>query len=220
LPVYLGNILSNLSEKTSKDDTDDFNKLIGKIDKFSGFSSGIVSAKTSAEVSKVISNFAAPPASFISKRQESGIRLTLGAMPGLSFAYEKLDTLGASDGYKANVGLSLPIGLDVTTRLYEGKTGKRASIGLFLQVIDLGAMLNYRLQSSASTLPDKVGWSAIFSPGVSLSYGFPDSPWNIQVGYQRGPELRKITKEGNGALFPSDRYQIRLAYDIPLLRIR
>ncbi len=196
-----------------------FQPLITSIDKFSGFSSGIVSAKTSADVSKVISNFAAPPASFISKRQESGVRFTLGAMPGLSFAYEKIDTVG-SDGYKANVGLSLPIGLDITTRLCENKKGKRSSIGLFLQVIDLGAMLNYRLQSSANTLPDKVGWSAIFSPGVSISIGLPETPWSIQVGYQRGPELRKITKDGNGALLPSDRFQIRLAYDIPLLRIR
>jgi hypothetical protein len=141
-------------------------------------------------------------------------------MPGLSFAYEKLDTLGAKDDYKANIGLSLPVGLDISTRLCESKNGKRASIGLFLQVIDLGAMLNYRLQSSSNTLPDKVGWSAIFSLGVSLSYGFPESPWSIQLGYQRGPELRKITKDGNGALFPSDRIQIRFAYDIPLLRIR
>jgi hypothetical protein len=64
LPVYLGNILSNLS----KEEPTKLNNIIASIDKFSGFSSGIVSAKTSADVSKVISNFAAPPASFISKR--------------------------------------------------------------------------------------------------------------------------------------------------------
>jgi len=218
IPLHIDVILKSLNDfDPAVLIKSDYTEFLKNLDRLSSFSSGIVSAKTSEEVSVVIKSFAAPPASFINKRGD-GFRVTLGAMPAIYVASEKL-----KDDIKTtatNFGLSLPLGLDFTLlpKFFSVK-GNWASLGLFAQAIDLGAMLNYRLTTAANSLPDKVGWGAIFSPGVTLSLGLPKTPWNIQVGYQRGPELRKITKTGNGDLLASDRWLIRLAYDIPLLKI-
>jgi hypothetical protein len=202
------------------------NQIIKSIDGFSSFAAGIINAKTSEDINKVIKTYADPPASFIDKRTK-GFRVTLGGMPGIYIAGEKLDrrgkpvsSTGKLEKAKTNIGLSLPIGLDFSWAILSNKKGKNSSFGVFAQVIDLGAMLNYRLKTSASTLPNKVGWEAVLSPGVSFSFGIPQCPWTIQLGYQRGPALRRVVDaNANDNLVPSDRIQLRLAYDIPLLKI-
>jgi hypothetical protein len=104
---------------------------------------------------------------------------------------------------------------------FKNKAGKEnsSSVGIFAQIVDLGAVLNFRIGDSTSTLPDKIEFKQIFSPGISINYGFNNSPLNIGVGYQYSPELRKISKNGNEIYPNGNRLFLRLAWDIPLLNI-
>jgi hypothetical protein len=222
--LYIENILLYLStDKKIAEGT--LTDTFRSIDGFASFASGIVSAKTTEDVNEVIKTYADPPASFIDKRN-NGFRITIGGMPGLYIGREKItsDITPVStekiDESGTSIGLSLPVGLDFTWSAWANRKGNRGTIGLFAQAIDLGAMLNYRLKTNAKTLPNKVGWDAVLSPGLSVYYGIPQSPWTIQLGYQRVPALRRIIdKNTSDPLLPSDRFMLRFSYDIPLLRI-
>jgi len=193
----------------------DISELFKTVDGISGFASAIVSAKTSEEVNDAIKKYADPPASFITKR-DGKFHLILGGMPGLSLGMEQL--VGKKGVFKPVVGLTLPIGLDITFK--RKKANAKWSNGLFIQLIDLGSMLNYRLTTQESTLPDKIGLDAVFSPGAAFSFGFPKTPWTFQLGYQRGPKLRKVTTEAvTTELVQSNIINFRLVYDIPLKKI-
>ena len=217
LPVYLSNILSNFDSSKNSELANRFKK----IDNFSSFSAGIVSAKTSQDVNKVIKNYVASPATFTEKR-EVGFKINVNAMPGIKYDFEnttllKKDKTDSVSVTGQNIGLSLPVGIDFT--LF---SCSKVSYGLFVQAIDLGAMLNYRLTSNANTLPDSVGFKSVLSPGVSLSVGLPNTPLTIQLGYHWGPVLRNIT-DGKTVLASNTNtgsVHIRIAYDIPLFKIK
>ena len=220
IPLYIFNIVQPFIKKQ---DSTEFINLIHKVDHISGFASAIVSAQTSEEVKDAIKKYADPPASFIDKRQNK-FHITLGGMPGVFFGLEKLDdpsttqTQNNSEGYHPSWGLTLPIGVDFTFGMKLFK--KQHSFGIFVQALDLGAMLNYRLNTQANSLPDKVGLDAVFSPGIAIHYDFPKSPWTLQLGYQRGPKLRKISTEiTTDDRVKSNIIQLRLSYDIPLKKI-
>ena len=227
--------------------------LIHRIDYWSGFTSGVVSATSSSEVNDVIRKFASPPSSFIDKRTNP-FTITVSGMPGLFVGREKLDpnsrlsvpqnttvvqgqtgtpattpavntSLTADGGFKTTIGLSLPIGFDFSLRLGHRQDESQSSwsLGLFAQLIDLGAMLNYRLNTQANSLPDAVTLRSLVSPGLTLNAGLPNSPVTIGFGYQYTPALRHISKEAHGEstgdLLNAHRWQLRLAYDIPIFRI-
>ena len=217
IPVYLSNIVSNLYGSQNLELITRFKK----IDNFSSFSAGIVSAKTSQDVNKVIKNYVSSPTTFTEKR-EAGFKINIGAMPGIKYDFEtttllKKDKKDSISVTGQNIGLSLPVGIDFT--LF---SCSKVSYGLFVQAIDLGAMLNYRLTSNANTLPDSVGFKSVLSPGISLSLGLPNTPLTIQLGYHWGPVLRNIT-DGKTVLASNTNtgsVHIRIAYDIPLFRIK
>ena len=206
--------------------------LFRKFDHWSGFTSGVVSATNSQEINTVISRYAAPPSSFIEKRTNP-FAISVSGMPGLFTGIEKIDDKSAEptsttytpdNSFHTTVGLSLPIGLDftrsITSQQRIDKHKGAYSIGLFVQLIDLGSMLNYRLTTNANTLPDQVRLKDIFSPGAMLNAGFPNTPLTIGIGYQYAPALRRISKDNQDApLLNTHRWQIRVAYDIPLFRI-
>jgi hypothetical protein len=223
--------------------------LIHRIDYWSGFTSGVVSATTSSEVNDVIKKFASPPSSFIDKRTNP-FTITVSGMPGLFVGREKLDpnsrlsvpqnttsnqgqtgtpttttAVTPDGGFKTTIGLSLPIGFDFSLRLGNRREESQSSwsLGLFAQLIDLGAMLNYRLNTQANSLPDAVTLRSLVSPGLTLNAGLPNSPVTIGFGYQYTPALRHISKEEHdeptSKLLNAHRWQLRLAYDIPLFRI-
>jgi hypothetical protein len=209
-------------------------RVIHRIDYWSGFTSGIVSATSSAEVNEVIKKFASPPSSFIDKRN-TPFSITVSGMPGVFVGLEKLDpnsnlsntpvaSTSADGGFRTTIGLALPIGFDFTWQVLRKDPDKPSwSLGLFAQLIDLGAMLNYRLGTNANSLPDAVTFRSVISPGLSLNLGFPNSAFTVGAGYQYTAALRHITKDqqekNNDNLLNAHRWQIRAAYDIPIFRI-
>lgn len=184
-----------------------------QIDQYGSFMTDVINSEDSDQVKEVIKKHAAPPASFILKR-EYARTLSITGQPGYFISAESLD-----DNLGFVSGITLPMGFEYTFKIKNGPENS-ASWGIFAQVIDLGAMLNFRVSDSTSTLPDNVEFSSIFSPGGSLTYGFKNSPVTLGLGYQYTPELREVTLEDGNEIFPNGhRIFLRLAWDIPLLNI-
>lgn len=188
-------------------------ETIQTIDQYGTFMTDVINTENSDEVKEVIKKHAAPPATFILKR-EYAHTISITGQPGYFASMEKLE-----NDWAFVSGITLPMGFEYTFKLKKGQENS-ASLGIFAQVIDIGAMLNFRVDDSTSTLPDKVEFSQIFSPGVSLSYGFKNSPVTIGLGYQYTPELRKVTLENGNETYPNGhRIFLRLAWDIPFVNI-
>lgn len=196
-----------------------YNEVLTSIDQYGSFMIDVINSKDSDEVKELIKKHAAPPTSFVLKRQYNRT-FSITGQPGYFVSIEKLK--GQNQEYKFVSGITLPIGFEFTQKIKWGKDNvvkERGSIGIFAQIIDLGAVLNFRVGDSTSTLPDQINFGQIFSPGGSINYGFKNSPVTLGLGYQYSPQLRQITDNGND-LFPNGhRIFFRLAWDIPLVNI-
>jgi hypothetical protein len=153
--------------------------------KYLPFAAELASAKDSDSVQKALENAAAPIGSYRAKRgYRAGhdFTLTLTALPGLQGGEEWL--VGRSipgAGASPQAGMFAPIGLD-----FEWGVCDASSIGFFLLAIDLGALVNFRTDTSAgSTTVDSqptVGVAQVVSPGLFLTYGIGGTPLVMGVG--------------------------------------
>lgn len=225
----------------------DLEKLSQNIDNVTAFSSAVISANTSEEINQVIKHFADPPSSYIHKRNQR-FTWSIGAMPGLILGWEKFDqkqiansviatNIDKNNNNRFVTGLTLPIGFDFSFGIFKKQSifKNPASVSIFAQAIDLGAMLNYRLSTNSNVLPDKITLEQVFSPGLSLGFGWPNSPITISFGYQYAPKLRgfntvKTTDPATSTekttelsvvdtRYNANRWSFRFAYDIPLFRL-
>ena len=189
--------------------------VINTMEQYGNFMTDVINTKNSDEVKDVIKKYAAPPSSFILKREYQRT-FSITGQPGYFASMEKFD--GSTQKFKFVSGITLPMGFEMTFKSKYGKENS-SSWGVFVQLIDLGAVLNFRVGDSTSTLPDKIEFKQIFSPGGSINYGFKNSPVTLGLGYQYSPQLRKITENGNEIYPNGHRIFLRLAWDIPLINI-
>lgn len=192
-------------------ENDSYNEITNQIEQYSSFMTEVINTKNSDEVKECIKKYVAPPTSFMQKR-ELKWTLSITGQPGYFVGAETLSSKGQKTAFVS--GITLPMGFEFTF-----KTKGNNSIGLFAQLIDIGAVLNFRVDDQTSTLPDKIEFKQIFSPGIIGNYGFKNSPITIGLGYQYSPQLRKVTEDGN-ELFPNgDRFLLRVTWDIPFINI-
>lgn len=209
-------------------DIESYVSLISKLTRYGEFMTGIVNAKNSDETKEVIKKFVAPPTSYLEKRS-SIFKVTVSSHPGI---FTSIDELNRTQGWVS--GLTLPIGFEFSfgalsddineseslRERVDWKSIKRksgSSISIFLQLVDLGAALNFRLSNdTTSELPEEITLSQIFSPGVSVNYGLFNNAITVGIGYQLAPKLRKIMKDGFETEERSDRVFMRLSWDLPL----
>lgn len=214
-----GNTIFHLNEilrvfMTSIDAKPELVNVLAKIDHYGSFMAAVVNAEDSDDMKEVIKTFVAPPASYVFKRQHNWT-LSVSAHPGYFVGFEANKEFPKAEFIS---GLTLPIGFDVTYKLNRSCRDESYSLGFSGQLLDLGAVLNFRIGDSTSMLPDVISFKQFFSPGFSINVGFPNSPMTIALGYQYTPELRKITSADGNELFPNyHRLSLRLSWDLPLL---
>jgi hypothetical protein len=206
------------------DDSADFVKVINGLMKYSEFMESVVNAEDNEDMAELIRKHAAEPSSFILKRNLP-FTLSVTGHPGI---YAGGETSRGSEKGGFTAGITAPIGIEATfgllnkssqTPMYENES--KGSIGIYGQVFDIGAIMNFRSgDDSLNALPDTIAFKQVFSPGVSLNYGFPNSGVTLGVGYQYTPELRKINAEtGNELRHSTNRFFIRMSWDLPLINI-
>jgi len=89
---------------------------------------------------------------------------------------------------------------------------KGSSKGIFVSLIDLGAVVLFRLDNETDPLPSDVNFQQLFSPGISYVYGFKNMPLTLMTGASLSPELRKFGEESANSL----RFNLSMVVDIPL----
>lgn len=203
--------------------------LIQALSKYGSFMVSIAKADDSDDVKEAIKNNVTK-FTYLDKRN-SIASLTVSAHPGVIFSGERLTSSG---DWKANLGVTAPIGFDLTFGLHRKANGpepgykkymKNGEIhrlrgsywGLFLSFADIGAVFNYRLNDTDSELPQELTFKQIFSPGASIQLGLRKTPITIGLGVQYTPLLRNISESSGPA--NSVRVGLRISWDIPLIKI-
>jgi hypothetical protein len=212
----VNNLAFNLPQRT------DLN-INPKVVSMINFVNGIATAEDSEGVQKAIEAFALPTGSYTVKRK-SLFNLSVNSYPGILSALDVTWKYNAESGknvaYEApSFGFTAPVGLSFT---WGNKD--ESSQGVFVPIIDIGALTRFRFDDSSSTkaLPE-LKFSNVFSPGLYYHYDFKKSPFTIYFGAQYGPELREVTTNAENIeiskSFESARFGVGLVLDIPLLNI-
>jgi len=215
------------------------------IRKLGGFLNDVSLAKDSKQLSKVVESYALPPGSYKQKRNKWW-SLDLNSFVGPYFGYEfPIKNKILPDAYKASkvYGLSAQIGITISTtigrkvkikdtintdwiknpdriKIKNRKISLKTNntLSLTVSLIDLGAVVSYRLSNSDSILPHDPKWAQIISPGIHIAYGIKNTPLVIQGGFQYTPQLRKIDDKSIRQ-YNASRIYIGLMFDMPLFNL-
>jgi hypothetical protein len=116
---------------------------------------------------------------------------------------------------KASLAPYLPLGVD-----FNFGNKDSSSYSIFLQFIDLGAVMNYRLTSdSAVSSNPNITFKELLSPGLAVLRRFRNSPLSLGVSANFTPSLRTVNQKGNVYQPNAFRLGIFLAVDVTALMI-
>jgi hypothetical protein len=181
------------------------------------FVNDMAAAKDAEGVEKAIEAFALPSGSYSLKRAAK-FNFALNSYPGLLPAVEMSWDNGKM-GWVGSVGFTAPVGVSLT---WGSKGGD--SDGIFIPLIDIGAVTRLRLDESNATksLPE-LTFKNIFAPGLYYTHGFRRMPLSINIGCQYGPELIKLETDAEGIKksesFEVVRIGLGIVLDIPLFNL-
>lgn len=187
--------------------------------------SDVASADSVNQIKKILDGAILPVGSFRIKRQ-SDFAVHLNSYAGMAAGAEFLDGNNINNSGSAHFSPFVPVGLDVSWgKDKKGKTGRQSN-GLFFSIVDLGAVVSYRIQNQnnsenkAEELPD-VKWNQLLAPGIFYVHGIRDSPLSWGFGGNLNPSLREITSANNVNLGSANAFKISffIAVDIPLFNI-
>jgi hypothetical protein len=208
---------------------DEFSAVIDKIKPYGLFMGNMVEAKTSEDVKAALENVILPVGSSSIKKNSQfniSVQTYLGAYLNSGKILAEPNTTWAS-----KFGVIAPIGISITPGFLSQK--KYGSISFFGSLLDLGAIVDYKLKKDStvttSGADDKkvvskdysVKLGQIFSPGAYLVYGFfGNLPLSLGFGAQYGPGLGKIQADGNTIINnPKWRWNFFLAVDLPFFTL-
>lgn len=202
LKKALSTLVDDLLAAAEKLDSGEWLQEIAQyLNGYGRFIVNVLSAENSDEVKKAFDDAAMKTGSYMVK-QTSKCALTVTFMPGAGGFYETLQPTAdavadgndlSTDEGSATIGAVLPIGMEFSLSVGKGKGG---AVGIYGQVADLGAVLNYRLtgSDSVSSSPN-VTFRQVLSPGAYLVYHFPKIPLLVGGGVNYSPQLRDIATD-------------------------
>jgi len=192
--------------------------------------SSLSEAQNGAQIRDAFETAASPVGGWQAKRYgEGGGSIT--AFPGLAFGIERVIREGgdpaAADQPAKTLGAALPIGLEWQFRL-KGAGGTTApgcvlavcGVGVFIPLIDLGALLSYRLDGPDSVEKEpNATVRQVFAPGAYLSLALTRTvPVNLLLGAQLMPSLRSVDGPEGTASRSAYRFGAGISMDILLLK--
>lgn len=188
-----------------------------EIAQYGAFMVNMASAKTSDEMVQALEAATLPVGSYRIKRS-SAFSVSLNSYAGLFGARERLNTsentIDPKDRWAA--GFTSPLGIAVNWRCTKNEESSGSSWSLYLPVIDIGAVVSFRLASADEDLPE-LKWENVMAPGAYLIYGFKNLPLAMGGGIQYGPRLRKVSVKDKPDITSSAfRYGIKVVLDIPI----
>jgi len=185
-------------------DTDSKAKLV----KYLSFGANIASAQNSDEVKAALDAATLPPGSF-SVKQKSKFSIGINAYVG--YAWDFKDGLYGRNVYA-------PLGVATSWGLNKGNSG---AVSLFISVIDVGSLVAYRLNNSATdTLKQEVRLESIISPSAQVIYALPRLPLSICAGVRRTPKLVFEGQTEFRVVKPETVFNLSILIDIPLFNLK
>lgn len=173
----------------------------------------VLNANTSDEVKSALRAAAVPPGSSRLKR-ELDFNLGINSYLGIAVGEEKLlSPTSASKTTARTIGLTVPIGIAMSWKF---SNLQRSSYTLFLSVLDIGAVTTYRLDDPMASALPKLEFNNFLAPGASLFYNFNKVPISMGVGWQLGPQTRKIDPLNPDITSQASRFLFSLNVDVPL----
>ena len=191
--------------------------------KYGAFAAELINADSSSAALAALENVALPVESYRIKRRYP-MDISLNAYPGL---FAALETLTADEVEKEDIddvggvfGFTAPVGLAFSFSKGKRSLEKNKQYGVFTvfaSIIDLGALVSFRLQDDVSLLPE-LSYKNVFAPGGYVLYGLKNNPITLGFGFQYGPELRQVTKDNLDIESRAWRVGISATVDIPVFR--
>jgi hypothetical protein len=201
----------------SLNDYKSFKPVTKSFVKYGTLISTVANAQSSEEVKQALDASVLPVGSSSIKRTSSW-SISLNAFVGGYYSLQN------NQEHIPVMGLSAPLGVTVSKGF--SRSGNGGAVSLNIQIIDLGALVNYYLlNGDTASVPNdfKVRLSNIFSPGINLSYSIPKTPLALAIGGQYIPTLYKYEQiNGVNELNPTNawRWQISLLVDIPMYNLK
>jgi len=192
------------------------------------FIAAVASAQSADDLKVALDNYALPAGSYTQQQQnDPGFTVTLNGFFGVGVGAETLvgnlegtgvSKTGVRLGFAAPVGLNFNFGQVDRRKASSGKFFETGAWSVFVPVLDLGAVASYRLGGGGSV--PAVTWENIVAPGLYVVWSKRDSPLSILLGAQYGPELRKVSANGNtiekaAVQFPS----LEVTFNIPIFNL-
>ena len=143
------------------------------------FATEIATAKSSQEVSEIMSRYALPVASYRIKARKNTFMIN-------SYLGASLTHYTTQDIKKKIMNINAPIGLEYSWPISKCKI---RNISLFVPIIDFGNIISASLDEENNKKVRKPDYERIFSPGGYFVLGISnDFPVSVGIGYQVNPE--------------------------------
>jgi hypothetical protein len=186
----------------------DNTKAKAKLVKYLSFGANLASAQNSDEVKDALNAATLPPGSF-SVKQKSKFSIGLNAYVGYAWDFN-------GGLYGRNV--YAPFGIASSWGINKGNGG---AVSLFVSIIDVGSLVAYRLNNSATdTLKQEVRLESIISPSAQVIYALPRLPVSICAGVRRTPKLVFEGQTEFRVVTPETVLNLSILIDIPLFNIK
>jgi hypothetical protein len=199
-------------------DPDSKSELRKFIFKYGTFIAAVAEAQSSEDVKNAIEAIAMPAGSYSVKRNAS-TNIAINGYMGFGSdhgTFGNKTAKAARDKYSLNYSIYAPVGVSFS----KGNFWCGSSATIFMSVIDIGSIANFRLKDDTSLLKRTITVSDIFSPGVTLIYGFPRLPLSLSAGLIYKPKLIFENKQNEFIGVPGMvRFNISLLVDIPIVNL-
>ncbi len=170
----------------------------------------LTSADNDNDIAKVLNNYIFSSVNSYSKKE---LPFSININSYLGYYYGK-EAEKVTNNWTQNRGITAPIGLEFSFGLKNW-----GSLGLYVPVLDIGAIMDFKLNyDSTETVPD-IRFENIISPGLYVVYGLPKIPFTFGGGVQYSPQLGKIRLEGKTIEPRKLRWNVFIAFDLPLLNL-
>jgi hypothetical protein len=190
--------------------------------KITNFTTDVLKATNSKDLSDVIKAYALHPTSYRLKLKYPST-IDIGGYFGI---YGGLETIKNNNNYsidnaKGTMGLTAPICINFNFRTgYKSQkfvSSKYNYLTISLSLIDIIAPVSYRFSNDSSAeLPKNINFSQIFAPGIFIRGGIKKTPIVWYVGCQLAPKLRSFNNNNENTAI---RFSAGVALDMPFFNI-
>ncbi len=221
---FVGAVLKTLDKEMAQLEDEVLNefgssKLGQSINSYGRLLVNLLSAKNSDAVQAVFKEFTSGAGGYMVK-QTSKSAVTLSVLPGIGggihLPISSSNQISFAD-QKAYVGASLPVGLEYSLGIKRSKI--LGAIGVYAQVLDLGALLSYRLNSTDTIIP-QFDLRKVLAPGASVLFHGTKVPIVFGLGVAYAPILTKVDDNGSTHFSPASiRFGATLSVDVTAFQL-